>query len=160
MTGFEAVAKIRANPTLAGIPVIAVSASILENEQKQSLRVGCNDFLSKPFETNKVLEVLQYYLKLEWRYDTVDSETGESATAQSLEPAAEFVLPPQEELKVLYELAQLGNMERLMERARYLQDLSEDYRPFAEKIYQLAENFDDVQIQALVTKYLAENQLV
>lgn len=49
MDGYEAVRMIRANPALAGIGVIAMTANASKEEQQRCLAAGMDDFISKPF---------------------------------------------------------------------------------------------------------------
>ncbi len=157
MMGFEAVAVIRAMPRLAHIPIIAVSASVLEVDQAQCHRVGCDDFMPKPVEAEQVFAILQKYLGLQWRYRALPSPKPATAVltiANQASIGVKFVPPPRKELEVLYELVCLGNMERLQQQALYLENLSHDYQPFARRVYYLAETFEDAQLEGLVKQYL------
>lgn len=64
--------------------------------------------------------------------------------------------PPAEELAVLRELARIGNMRAIRERADYLKNLDIRYRPFAEQLGQLAEQCQSMAISILVESYVAE----
>ncbi len=151
MMGFEAIANIRKSYALNELPIIAVSASGFDIDQTESHRVGCNDFISKPVEVDKVLAMLQKQLGLEWLYESVETSVPVEVEISG-EPT--LVTPPLPELEVIYEQARLGNMERLQQQALYLEKLSVEYQPFARHIYRLAETFDDKQIQELVKPYL------
>ncbi len=52
--GFEVTRRIKAspNPRVASIPVAAVSANVMQNEQAASLDAGCQVFIEKPFDIN------------------------------------------------------------------------------------------------------------
>lgn len=52
MSGFEAIKEIRNldDPARRQIPIITISASIIEEEYSYALQVGANDFISKPFD--------------------------------------------------------------------------------------------------------------
>ena len=68
-TGITMVMDLRKIPELESTPIIAVSASNLEIMSKKSSRIGCNSFLPKPIDQDKLLEYIQEYLHLEWIYD-------------------------------------------------------------------------------------------
>jgi hypothetical protein len=123
-------------------------------DREESRRVGCDDFLPKPVEADRLFELLQQYLGLSWIYDDSSTAHEEAGPVSAPPSAAEIVPPPPEDLEIVYELARFGNMERIQERARYLEMLGEQYRPFARELRRLADNFDDEQIQALVKQYL------
>jgi two-component system sensor histidine kinase/response regulator len=48
MDGYTATAHIRANPAWAGLPVLAMSASVLAEERARAERVGTNGHIAKP----------------------------------------------------------------------------------------------------------------
>lgn len=83
MDGFEATRQLRTLPELAGVVVIAISASVFDFDQQQSREVGCDGFLPKPVRETELLEKLQVHLGLEWVYEQVD------AIAASHEPLEE-----------------------------------------------------------------------
>lgn len=67
MTGYEACQSIKAEPDIAHIPVIFLSAKGQETEIEQGLSVGAEQYLLKPFApdqlTQQVTEVLKKYGK-------------------------------------------------------------------------------------------------
>mgnify|MGYP006192080149 FL=1 len=66
MDGYEATALIRSgsvpgvNPN---IPVVALTAHAMVGEDKKCLNAGMNDYLTKPLDRDKLIEVLGKYLK-------------------------------------------------------------------------------------------------
>ncbi len=51
------------------------------------------------------------------------------------------MVPPPDEIQQLYELALLGNMKKIRQRAEYLKELDQKYFLFADKLLYLASNF-------------------
>lgn len=49
MTGLEMTMRLRQSPATKKMPVIAASASVLNNDFRAALEAGCDDFISKPF---------------------------------------------------------------------------------------------------------------
>jgi signal transduction histidine kinase/ActR/RegA family two-component response regulator len=60
MNGFEATARIRK----AGIrtPIIAVTARAMKGDDAECLKAGCDDYLSKPINKDKLKELIAKYL--------------------------------------------------------------------------------------------------
>ena len=153
MSGFEAIQEIRKIPEMQNIPIIAISASVLDMDRKRSRIVGCQDFLSKPVEEEKLLALVAEYLDLQWIYDDVpESPTIEKE--RQTQASGDFIIPPMEEMEVLYELAMLGSMKKIRDRAAYLETLDEKYTPFADRLKYLAQEFQEEDIVMLIEKYL------
>jgi len=58
MDGFEATRRLRTQPRLAQLPIIAMTAHALASERAQCLASGMDDFLSKPFEPAALYAIL------------------------------------------------------------------------------------------------------
>ncbi|MGF1491850.1 MAG: ATP-binding protein [Microcoleaceae cyanobacterium] len=149
-TGFEAVQEIRQIPEIQATPIIAISANLMGAEQHQSQVAGCDSFLPKPVAEKKLLQMMGQYLKLEWKYEAM-SDVQEIAAGAS---EAKLIIPPLEELEILYELSMLGSMRRIQEQATHLETLDQRYIPFATKLKTLAQEFKDGEIANLLEKYL------
>jgi CheY-like chemotaxis protein len=48
--------------------IIALSASVLEEDCQKAFAAGCNGFLTKPFQPNDLYEILAQQLDLQYRY--------------------------------------------------------------------------------------------
>ena len=60
MNGWEATMKIRENDS--EIPIIAVTAYASDPTRKKSLEAGCNDFITKPINKVKLVQLIDKYL--------------------------------------------------------------------------------------------------
>ena len=67
-TGFTLIAELRQNKDFKSIPIIAASASNFEEVERQSRASGCNAFLEKPINDQRLFNILGRYLKIEWMY--------------------------------------------------------------------------------------------
>ena len=154
-TGFEAVQEIRHLPELKEVIIIAISASVLDLERQKSHLIGCNSFLPKPVEEQKLLALLQEYLQLEWIYEELaESNSAPLVTTKASDAQTLVVAPPPEEMEKLYELAMLGSMKKIREQAIYLRELDEQYAPLAAQLQDLAQTFQEKAIINLVEQYL------
>jgi hypothetical protein len=48
--GFEVLRRLRANPSTAAIPVIALSANAIPDDIRRALRAGMADYWTKPLD--------------------------------------------------------------------------------------------------------------
>jgi two-component system cell cycle response regulator DivK len=66
MNGWEATRRVKADPTLRRIPVIALSAHAMLGDEEKALQCGCDDYLSKPFDEDLLFEKLRNFLGTSW----------------------------------------------------------------------------------------------
>jgi two-component system, cell cycle response regulator DivK len=64
MDGYEATRRIRSNPELRFIPIIAVTSYALAGDEAKALAVGCNAYVTKPFSPRALLAKVQEHLAL------------------------------------------------------------------------------------------------
>ncbi|MFH2130241.1 MAG: response regulator [bacterium] len=63
MNGLEATGMIKQDPLLKDIPLIVLTAHAMETDKEAAFSAGCNDFLSKPIDEDKLLAAINHYLK-------------------------------------------------------------------------------------------------
>jgi len=61
MDGTEATVKIRENPDFKELPIIAMTANVLEDDVKNYKRYGMNDHVSKPINTEDLINKIKKY---------------------------------------------------------------------------------------------------
>ena len=132
-------------PEFAGIPIIIATASASREDETKSLEAGANAFIPKPINHDILLKIIGDLLSLTWIHDEVALE--------NTEETGDFVVPPQDEIETLYQLARVGNMEMIRARADYLQQLDQRYIPFASLLRRLAESYRSKAITTLVERY-------
>ena len=62
LDGFRTTQLIRARPGMAHVPIVAVTAYALNDENEAALHIGCNEYLTKPFKPRQLLEVVDRLL--------------------------------------------------------------------------------------------------
>ncbi|HOE42792.1 MAG TPA: response regulator [Rhodoferax sp.] len=62
MDGFEATRIIRADARFAQLPILAMTANVMNGDREKCLAVGMNDHISKPIEVGQMLETLSRWI--------------------------------------------------------------------------------------------------
>jgi two-component system cell cycle response regulator DivK len=62
MDGYEATRRIRANPEMKTIPIIAVTSYALAGDEAKALAAGCNAYVTKPFSPRALLAKVREYV--------------------------------------------------------------------------------------------------
>ncbi|HEX2969873.1 MAG TPA: response regulator [Bacteroidales bacterium] len=62
MDGYETVRQIRKNKRLKSIPIIMLTAKAMKEDREKSLEAGANDYLSKPVDIEKLLNLMRIWL--------------------------------------------------------------------------------------------------
>jgi CheY-like chemotaxis protein len=83
MDGLEATKFIKATEAGTGIKIIALTAHALEEEQREIMAAGCDDFMSKPYKYEEIIDALTKNLGVRFVYE---EETTSSAAAAAQQP--------------------------------------------------------------------------
>ncbi len=151
MDGFEFLEKVRSHPQLQQVPILVSSASAFEIDRHKSLAAGSNDFLPKPVQADILLEFIQKYLQLDWIYD----QNQDSSSNNQGKIAPDKILPPAiEVLQQMRELAELGDLDSVIEIAQQIQATHTEHFAFTEELIRLAESFQTKPLRAFIQKYL------
>jgi two-component system, cell cycle response regulator DivK len=62
ISGVEAFRQLRADPTTHGIPVVAVTASVMAQERQKVMAAGFDGFQGKPISVREMLETVRQIL--------------------------------------------------------------------------------------------------
>ncbi|MEO7020139.1 MAG: response regulator [Ktedonobacteraceae bacterium] len=62
MDGYRTTQLIRERPGMERVPIVAVTAYAQSDENEAALRIGCNEYLTKPFKPRQLLEVVDRLL--------------------------------------------------------------------------------------------------
>ncbi len=63
MDGFEAARQLRSSNDTRHIPIIALSASVLPEQQHRAIDAGCDDFQTKPVDFPRLRAKIEQLLK-------------------------------------------------------------------------------------------------
>jgi two-component system, cell cycle response regulator DivK len=76
LDGYEATRRIKANPDLKTIPIIAVTSYALSGDQAKMIAAGCDAYVPKPYSPRMLLAKIKEFLPLD-----DDSKKGHPALA-------------------------------------------------------------------------------
>ncbi|WP_437665133.1 ATP-binding protein [Sorangium sp. So ce1182] len=141
--GDEAARLIRKLHGLAGVPIIATSASVAEPDRALSVAAGCDGFLPKPIDVAALLDLLERHLALGWiRAAPAARPVAEGA------PSGPMMAPPPEVLARLTDLVERGRIQELQQAL--VEAGAEDGRlgPWVEEARALAEGFRIRELRA------------
>jgi two-component system cell cycle response regulator DivK len=60
--GYEATRRIKADPALRSIPIIAVTSHALDGGEQKARAAGCDDFVAKPYSPRQLLAKIRQYI--------------------------------------------------------------------------------------------------
>ena len=63
LDGYEATRRIKGNPALRHIPIIAVTSYALSGDDVKAFEAGCDAYVTKPFSTRLLLAKIQEHLR-------------------------------------------------------------------------------------------------
>jgi len=144
MDGYEFARRIRESYS-KDLPVLAVSASVSVGDQNLAIAAGCDEFLDKPLDMEKLFNTLRRYLNLQWIYE-------EQAKAANSNPSP-MVVPKPEDLQPLYKALRIGDIDAIEETAHRLKQEESQYEAFSDRLLQLAAEFDERGILKLLDSH-------
>lgn len=62
MDGYEAMKKLRLNKKFEKLPIIALTAKAMRDDQEKCIEAGANDYLPKPINMDKLLSLIRVWL--------------------------------------------------------------------------------------------------
>jgi two-component system, cell cycle response regulator DivK len=62
MNGWEATRALKADPKLAHIPVVAITAHAMVGDRETAIASGCAECLTKPYELAELLALVERYV--------------------------------------------------------------------------------------------------
>ncbi|MBK6999678.1 MAG: response regulator [Rhodoferax sp.] len=92
LDGYQTTRQIRALPGGKHVRIVALTASVFEQDRREVLAAGCDDLVSKPFEEAKIFTVMHEQLGTRYRYGNltitkaIPDEPFENINLSSLQP--------------------------------------------------------------------------
>jgi len=151
MDGFELLAKIRNDMAIKDLFVIVSSASVSDTERQKTEEMGGNAFLAKPIDVDYLLQLISKYLRLSWKYEELKNLP---KLIENQISDLEIITPPSEDLLILLGLSQKGMFLKFTQYLELINQKSDRYQPFIQKLSQMAMEFEGELIESTILKYL------
>ncbi len=162
LDGFEMVRQLRQQADYQTLPVLAISASVFEQDQAESLAAGCDVFLPKPIRADLLLDQLQKQLQLTWLYEDPSQALLQTPTSKPThtervaEPVENDMNQPvltAEQAEYLYEQAMMGDVGALLAKLDELPQALPAQASFFADLRELGRSFEMEAICELLEPY-------
>jgi signal transduction histidine kinase/DNA-binding NarL/FixJ family response regulator len=137
MDGREAIRRIRAMAGGKAIKIIAVTASLLEENRQEVLAGGADDFIGKPFREVELFQKIHAHLKVEYVYAEDPPAVGTEGTGEII-PESLAALP-HDLLHVMREAVISADLDQLLEK---IQEVEARDPRLGRELRRLAEHFE------------------
>ncbi len=136
MGGEEVLRRLQANRATEAIPVVAVTASVLEHERQSFLDMGFADFVPKPVQFERLYVALEIALDVEW------AEEGDGEGSEDEEEDWGAIVVPDELRQRLLAAAQSYGITELEEGLRELAELGAAQEHLVRHLRSMKERYD------------------
>ena len=146
MDGYEATKRIKASTQGQATVIIALTASVFEEERSMVLSVGCDDFVRKPFKPQEIYDALTKHLGVEFMYedDVLETEAiSETAITEALTQL------PTEWTTQFHEAANRADAEEML---TLLSQIEADHAQVAQELSDMVNNFRLEELIALTQR--------
>ena len=65
MDGFDLARNIRADPRLAGLPIVMITSRIAEKHREHAKELGVDHYLGKPYAEDELMSLVRHYCNAE-----------------------------------------------------------------------------------------------
>ncbi|MEM9510876.1 MAG: response regulator, partial [Cyanobacteria bacterium P01_E01_bin.35] len=143
MNGCEATEQIKSYSQALYTPIVALSASTLEEEKSQFKAAGCDDFVGKPFSENIIFEKIAQHLGIRYKYESIipSSSNNFKLTADTLDVMSDQWLNQVEQAAIVLDQDLLTQL---------LQTIPSEHNDLKHSLQKQVNNFDFDKILSLV----------
>lgn len=61
--GYTLTTRLRQNPEMSGVPIIAMTANVMKGDRERTLEAGCDGYIQKPIDVDILGQQLRRFLK-------------------------------------------------------------------------------------------------
>ncbi|CBN58455.1 MULTISPECIES: ATP-binding protein [Kamptonema] len=151
MDGYEATKQIKGSTKGQATAIIALTASVLEEERAVILSAGCDDFMRKPFREADIFTAIEKHIGVRFIYEeaTAKSFAHQSNSQTQDELKSSILALPSELLANLLEAVKFSDM---MKVDSYIEEMRPLNPGLAEALASLAHNFEYDKIALLIQR--------
>ena len=153
--GWQVTQHLRSISQFARLPVIIVSASILNKHESHSYEAGASSFMAKPLKFDQLLSIIEQYLDLQWLEadGSPRSLLAEQPSAVHNISSPVMAVPSVEILRELEQFIMQGDIRGSIS---YLSSLEHqpELMPFIEQVKQLAESCQLKKLKQFLQQYV------
>ncbi|NET41871.1 response regulator, partial [Okeania sp. SIO2B3] len=148
MDGYEATQIIKGTTKGNATAVIALTASVLEEQKAIILSAGCDDFVRKPFRESIIFETMKKHLGVEYIYQQeTPAPTASELPSLTVE---DLQVMPSEWLEKLYDATRALDDDSILE---LIEQIPVEQSLLAEKLTNLVDNFQLKTIRKLLESF-------
>lgn len=150
MNGYEAARQIKGTLKGNATTVIALTASVLEEERAIVLSAGCDDFLRKPFRETTIFETIAKHLGTEYIYAEEAKLEEESSLIQEDGSSCSDLkaMPPEWQERLYHACTILDDDEVLA----LIAEIPPEQSALSDRLKELVDNFQLKEIQDLLAE--------
>jgi two-component system chemotaxis response regulator CheY len=64
MDGLKLISLVREDPNQKGVPIVVITTEGAQEDRQRALALGANDYITKPIQPNRILEVARQLLNI------------------------------------------------------------------------------------------------
>lgn len=151
MDGYQAAQQIKATSQGKHTIVIALTASVFEENKQKVLDAGCDDFVRKPFRQEEVLQKMAAHLGVQYlsassHHPRQAQEKRRTGMENTLNPDRLRVMPP-DWIEEFYQRAQQGNDRVLLQ---LIEHIPPEHQTIAKDLTRQIENYQFEKLVQLI----------
>ncbi|MDJ0511353.1 MAG: response regulator [Crocosphaera sp.] len=150
MDGYEATQYIKGIIKVNATAIVALTASVLEEEKAVVLSTGCDDFIRKPFRESVIFEVISKHIGVEYVYEEKEKT---KTKLLNLNPD-DLIIMPQEWLERLYHASKVLDDDLILE---LIEEIPKSNCLLADKLTGLINSFQLKKIKEVLKSISSTN---
>jgi two-component system sensor histidine kinase/response regulator len=142
MDGYDSTVQIRATDAGRDLPIVAVSASILQDDRERAEAVGANGFMAKPIQSEELFEILGRLTGITYAYEDAQPTPHTAAPAtlpsQAVLDSAIQQLPGELRARLLTASVKAD----IATLAQWIEEVATHNEPLAAELRRRADSYD------------------